>query len=391
MVVQCLTKDALMKFSVIGDNPAAMPVLRLLASSGTPSLGACHILGDLSAQAVQAQIPLRLSSSAEDAFLASDIDAVVLALNDPDELLRLARSVSQADRVVVVVPPPSCVPAFSFELHLILDESQKAIVPVIGRWDLESLPADKSHFDLNAAETLQLSMELCVDSTTPTDLRSSVCRGLDLLAASGFRYAQVTAIDSLAPDGTFISRLITLNSQPNAEQPLPPAMLMLRRSTSSDRQTDIIIRQMLTNGSQREFVVASSSATSFIARVEWLSRNKSACTAWMDAFSATLELAEAVDKSLRRRRTVDVHFDTGSERGVFKSQMTAIGCGVLTYMMFGMVAYLIVAQLMDLPNWALHLGRILWIAPLVLFIVAQFLLPLTRERTPGKNSSDKNH
>ncbi len=71
--------------------------------------------------------------------------------------------------------------------------------------------------------------------------------------------------------------------------------------------------------------------------------------------------------------------------------MTAIGCGVLTYMMFGMVAYLIVAQLMDLPNWALHLGRILWIAPLVLFIVAQFLLPLTRERTPGKNSSDKNH
>lgn len=381
-------KDALMKFSVIGDNPAAMPLLRLLAGSGS-SLAACHVLADLSAHAVEAQIPLRLASSAEDAFLASDVDAVILALSDPDELLRLARSASQADRVVVVVPPPNCVPAFSFELHLILDESQKAIVPIIGRWDLESLPADKSHLALNAAESLQLSMELCVDSTNPTDLRASVCRGLDLLAASGFRYAQVTAIDSLAPDGTFISRLITLNSQPNAEQPLPPAMLMMRRSTSNDKPADVIVRQMLTNGSQKEFAVSSSAASSFIARVEWLSRNKSECTAWMDAFSTTLELAEAVDKSLRRRRTVDVHFDTGSERGVFKSQMTAIGCGVLTYMMFGMVAYLITAQLMDLPNWALHLGRIVWIAPMVLFIIAQFLLPLTRERTPGKNSSDK--
>ena len=58
-------------------------------------------------------------------------------------------------------------------------------------------------------------------------------------------------------------------------------------------------------------------------------------------------------------------------------------------MMLGMVAYLIVAQLMDLPDWALHLGRILWVAPLVLFLVAQFLLPLTRERASGKNSAER--
>jgi hypothetical protein len=101
----------------------------------------------------------------------------------------------------------------------------------------------------------------------------------------------------------------------------------------------------------------------------------------MDAFSVTLELAEAVSKSLRRRRTVDVHFDSGSEKGVFKSQMTAIGCGILTFMMFGMVAYLILAQLVELPNIVLHVLRILWIAPLVLFLIAQTLLPLARERS----------
>ncbi|MFN9718353.1 MAG: hypothetical protein ACK58L_06655 [Planctomycetota bacterium] len=381
-----------MKFCVIGDNSAAMSVLRQLVHRGPLSLGACHPRGELSAQAVQEQFPLRLAASPEDAFLVADVEAAVLALNEPEELLRLTRSVSQAEKVAVIVPPPNCVPAFSFELHLILDESQTAIFPVLGRCDLESLAFNQHHLALDPAESLQLSLEMAIDSASPSELRTAVCRGLDLLAASGFRYSQVTAIDSLAPDGTFISRMITLNSQPQAEQPLPPAMLLLRRSSQSDGDTRVTIRQMLTDGRQKEFIVrhaADSNSSELVERVQWLAKNKAACSAWMDAFSATLELAEAVDKSLRRRRTVDVHFDTGSERGVFKSQMTAIGCGVLTYMMLGMVAYLIVAQLMDLPDWALHLGRILWVAPLVLFLVAQFLLPLTRERASGKNSAER--
>jgi hypothetical protein len=100
----------------------------------------------------------------------------------------------------------------------------------------------------------------------------------------------------------------------------------------------------------------------------------------MDAFSASLELTDAISKSLRRRRTVDVYFDTGSERGVFKSQMTAIGCGVLTWMIVGMIGFLIVAQLTALSPKVLMIGRALWIAPLVLFLAAQLLLPLTRSR-----------
>jgi hypothetical protein len=64
--------------------------------------------------------------------------------------------------------------------------------------------------------------------------------------------------------------------------------------------------------------------------------------------------------------------------------MTAIGCAVLTFMMFGMVGYLIIAQLTTLPNWILHTARILWIAPLVIFLIAQALLPVARERSGEK-------
>ena len=106
----------------------------------------------------------------------------------------------------------------------------------------------------------------------------------------------------------------------------------------------------------------------------------------MEEFSNTLELMEGLDKSFRRRRTVDIHFDGVSERSAFKTQMTAIGCGVLTWLMFGLVGFLVVAKLANLPPWVLQLGRILWITPLVLFLFAQLLLPLARERKSKTDS-----
>jgi cytochrome c-type biogenesis protein CcmH/NrfF len=45
-----------------------------------------------------------------------------------------------------------------------------------------------------------------------------------------------------------------------------------------------------------------------------------------------------------------------------------------------MVSYLIAGQLLTLPNWAWHTARILWMLPLILFLMAQLLLPLTRNR-----------
>ena len=108
--------------------------------------------------------------------------------------------------------------------------------------------------------------------------------------------------------------------------------------------------------------------------------DSAACQRGMVAFSNTLELKAGLDKSFRRRRTIDVYFDGVSERGAFKTQMTAICCGVLTYVIFGMIGFLVIAQLTELPPWALKTARVVWIAPVVLYLAAQLLLPLSRER-----------
>jgi hypothetical protein len=368
-----------MKFSVIGNNAAAFGLLQELVSSQQHSLSRCAISGGLAESVAAAALPVQLAANPEEAMLEPSVNAVVVALDDPEEVLRISRAASQAERHVVVFPPLNCSPAFSFELHLVLDESKHSIVPVIGRLSLKERAADAHALTFSASDVQQIILELPVANAANT-MAQQTLRGLDLLSACGFQYSQVTALESLAPDGTILSRLVTLNSQPSSEHIAPPATLMLKPSGAASGASPLRVNRA--DGSVQDLTVVEPPV--LLPGIVWLCEHREACSQWMESFSVTLELAEAVAKSLRRRRTVDVHFDSGSERGVFKSQMTAIGCAVLTFMMFGMVGYLIIAQLTTLPNWILHTARILWIAPLVIFLIAQALLPVARERSGEK-------
>ena len=373
-----------MKFSVVGDNPQTMSLLQELAGSVEHSLVVGAISDRLARAVEKAQISMRLAATPEDAFLDSAVEAVIIGVDDTEESLRLCRASTQAEKHVVIVPPLECSPAFSFELHLILDESRNAIVPWTGRFQLTDLPANEKQLPLNRNGILQIAAELSVDDSTAESRTIRILQGLDILSASGFEYTQVTALESLAPDGALLSLLITLNSQPTTETPAPPATLAIRPgSLNSSSESELRI-QRSNEPIQRLAISGQAPAAS---RIDWLFKHRDGCDKWMESFSVSLELAEAVKKSMRRRRTVDVHFDSGSERGVFKSQMTAMGCGVLTFMMFGMVAYLVIAQLTSLPTWVLHVARALWIAPLVIFLLAQALLPVARDRSGSKQNS----
>ena len=365
-----------MKFALAGNNPTAFDVLQELATSTEHTLVHCALAGELAVVASQSALPLRLTASVEDALLAGDVDTVVVAVDDLDESLRIVRAASQSARNVVVIPPAECSPAYSFELHLILDESQCGIMPLLPRTAMGDLPLNAVDLGLNELATRQLSIELPLNQTRPGLLHQTVIQGLDYLSASGFKFTQVTALESSAPDGSLLSRLITLSAAPTAEKVLPPATLTIKPTADSGTLRSLHISE--NNATIRS--VQIEEATPMLNRIVTVCESRELCGKWMDAFSVTLELAEAVSKSLRRRRTVDVHFDSGSEKGVFKSQMPAMGCGILIFMMFGMVAYLILAQLVTLPDIVLHILRILWIAPLVLFLIAQTLLPLARDR-----------
>src|SRR5262249_17206815 len=97
-----------------------------------------------------------------------------------------------------------------------------------------------------------------------------------------------------------------------------------------------------------------------------------------------MELSEAVNRSLRRSRTVELHYETISEDATFKSVMTSTGCLVF-------LATLLVLPLamagppLGLP-WTLYIPYLIPPA-LVLFILLQTLrLAIRRPGSPSARS-----
>lgn len=67
---------------------------------------------------------------------------------------------------------------------------------------------------------------------------------------------------------------------------------------------------------------------------------------WSDVLQCGHLLAAVLNSATRQRR-VAVHFESGSERSQFKSQMSTFGCGALLWAMFGTIAMLLLAATID--------------------------------------------
>jgi hypothetical protein len=91
-----------------------------------------------------------------------------------------------------------------------------------------------------------------------------------------------------------------------------------------------------------------------------------------------VDLVDAVELSVRRRRTIDVYFETPSERGIFKTQMTAVGCSLLVLTLIAVVIYLGVAAAVAVPALVKKVVVGLIFVPLGVFLVMQLLYFVAR-------------
>ncbi|HEV3024124.1 MAG TPA: hypothetical protein VGX76_16725, partial [Pirellulales bacterium] len=108
--------------------------------------------------------------------------------------------------------------------------------------------------------------------------------------------------------------------------------------------------------------------------------------AWVHA-ARSVELAEAVERSLKRGRAVDLHNEDFTDIGTFKGTMTSLGCGLLFGMLFllgglALVSYVLrkagFVKLADaLKSWPLWLAGVL-----ILFLAIQFLLKVAGPSRP---------
>ncbi len=100
---------------------------------------------------------------------------------------------------------------------------------------------------------------------------------------------------------------------------------------------------------------------------------------WVDA-ARSVELAETIDRSLRKGRTIELYFEEYTEESTFKGTMASIGCGLLLLGLFLMGAVAIAEQV-GVPYvrlWPYALAIVMGV-----FLVMQLLMLVFRREPRG--------
>jgi len=159
---------------------------------------------------------------------------------------------------------------------------------------------------------------------------------IDLLQWLGGRYDQVTAQRSGQSEQGYSQATLTL-----AGSGLPDATWTARRGLAEAwRLTIETERGPITLEHSANLKSPAAVIAAFVAV------DAPNTPDWSDAVRV-FDVLDAAKRSLRRRRTIDLHFETLSERQQFKTQMTAIGCGMLMLTLLLMLALLGLGALLE--------------------------------------------
>ncbi|HEY3968099.1 MAG TPA: hypothetical protein VGM05_26285 [Planctomycetaceae bacterium] len=406
-----------MRFALLGDSPVATAVAQAVALD--PDCRLAHWSGRTPDPPPKlTHFPgLRVSANWAELLTDADVDAVIVAESDDDWQL-VVRQLLQAGKAVLVLPELVQSAAFFYELALFDAESPGKLFPLLDLRghplvaDLRRLVSDRR---LGGIRHVQFERTIPTGSpalgSTPAglmthaELTSAILIDADLLRALFGSYDQVTASRSGDPSDGFSLATVTLAGD-EAPQAVWTAVgtaamagwkltLFGESGTAlleSVSQTDEIngrpLRLTVTRADQPA-VVSEATADSgvwlleqFIAEANRQSKTvdspeEGPSHLW-DELACAVELVDAVERSVRRRRTIDVYFETPSERGLFKTQMTAVGCSLLMLTLVAIVMYLVFEASIDMPQIVRQILVVLIFAPLGLFLALQLLFFVTR-------------
>jgi hypothetical protein len=311
------------------------------------------------------------------------LQAVMIA-GVSDERLAALRQLAEQERPLWIWPDARHGLPFAYELALIEDEQTATLMgvwphrrdPVVCR--LAALrEADESvaieHFEFSR----MIGGDQLGDTETAGALEEWLLPDLDLLRWLGAAASRVTSLQTLSGAGPRPwkqSVLLAADTGPGAHW---AGEIVSGSETSARLQVrlrdgPLVVTQQGTGPWRVE-----ADPQGLLAGPGATGPDPQAGVPWSEVVRV-FEWFDACDHSLARRRTIELHSEPVSERTVFKTQMTALGCAVLLGTLLLMLVYLAIGATVPLPGWALLLLRAVVFAPLVIFLLAQLLLPLSR-------------
>jgi predicted dehydrogenase len=363
-----------MNFALLGDDPIVFPLIRALADSPHHRLliavGTAGLRGDLG----PLQTGARFTDRIDDVLTAGDVDAV-LVCGTNETLLEGARQLASAGRTLVIFPRSRQGSTWIYELALVRDEKRIPLIPVFAHWSRPEFGRVREAITsglLGRVLYLRVDREIVpprIDDgpalLNQEQIEDALLEDADLLRNLIGDYSRVTAIQT----GTLGQQAAVASVAFAAEQ-LPGASWTVRgardqsqwRLTVTGEKGELLVRTerdpcRLTVETDRvslppDFDPASKidpiddPGRQLLRFVDEAVRRARKVDNWTDAVRA-FELVDGARISLRRRRAIDVHFETTSERSIFKSQMTAVGCLVITLTLVAVVFLLLVMPLLD--------------------------------------------
>ncbi len=350
------------RFALLGDMPAGHPLSAAIEASDRH-----WIVAAMSSVAIpSAVIDVRRYDHWQPLSADDAIDAALLLPPSPSpELVEAVQQLAAHGKNVIVDAECALPSSVVAELGLLDAEGATVAVPFFAwRADpaicrLHQLVSEGVLGDVmlvQAERTFAAAPSSAGAPALSDDLTQvSLCRDIDLLRWLGGDYSQVTLLRTGVTDGRFASQTLNL-----AGEGLPDATCVYRTGTdptwtcevqgasgTASLRADGEGARLTVNGEcvlQQDDVQADPAGC--LRLIDDSLQRLPGSLRWQD-WTRVHEIQEGMRRSLRRRRTIDLHFETASERSQFKTQMATVGCFVLVYTFFASVLLLLAGAVLD--------------------------------------------
>ncbi len=384
-----------MRLALLCDDAAVVPWLDALANDTNHELTLAVAMTLAATELLRGRSGIRLTPHWEDLIGAKPFDAILVGGSDP-QVLEAIKQLATSGQTLLFVPRTDQGSTFIYELSLVRDDNHVPMHPAVWQRFDPALVLVRQAIrtgSLGQVQLLQFERELTAvgpSSALPQpEIDAAMLLDFDLLRWLSGDYDQVTAMQTGASDHGVLIQTVKL-----AGRGLPESTWSARAGTSpvcrltihTERGIAILNRDPMSF----EWVLTLPDGTRHVGNRQEAVREYLRCLQsgsgppmeWPELVKA-YETVDATRRSVTRRRTIELHFEPMSERAIFKTQMTAIGCSVLIGTFLLVLVYLAVASLLPLPltrpaQVTLIVLRTLIFVPLGLFLLMQVLYPLTR-------------
>jgi predicted dehydrogenase len=354
------------RIAFLGTDEATAELVRaVLESRRCELVGICEFEGARDAAAELQPLAGQLRPIAEWEDLLDDqrVDAVIVARGaDEDLRAEQLRKFIQTGMPVLVSHPVVGSMLVYYELDMIRRETHSVVVPHLA---LRNHPAVRALAEIVRAggespigKVEHVTLERCIAEPTKKNVERQFARDVDLVRCIAGEMTRLGAMAGAVGANAFSSlgvqmsgpegiaarwSVVPIQSAEGAKITLtgPRGRAVLEVVADDAPWT---LELCVEGESRRQEFEAWNTGSASLEELAAAIGGGTPRPDWVDA-ARSVELAETIDRSLQKGRTIELYYEDYTEEATFKGMMTSVGCGLLLLGVFVLVLVGIAEQM----------------------------------------------